>query len=110
MAAYRPDPDPWLEGVGGACSSTVDRDRDRVRARRPAAGRVSARLDGSGMVIAGTLGGVAKHGVGVEHLSEAGQGELAGLLVGVVLLARVGVELAQPPPVGAGQLIDLRVG
>jgi len=108
MAAYRPDPDPWLEGVGGACSS-VDGDRDRAPARRPSAGRVGARLGRSGMVIGGALGGVAEHGVGVEHLTEAGQGELAGLSVGVVLSASVGVELAQPPPVGAGQLAELRV-
>jgi hypothetical protein len=57
------------------------------------------------MVIAGALAGVAEHGIGVEHLSEAGRGEL----VGVVLPAGVGVELAQPPPVGARQLADLRV-
>jgi hypothetical protein len=110
MAAYWSDPDPWLEGLGGACSSVADGDRDRVRARRPAAaGRVGAWLGASGMVIAGALAGVAEHGIGVEHLSEAGRGELAGLLVGVVLPAGVGVELAQPPPVGARQLADLRV-
>lgn len=109
MAAYRSDPDPRRESVGGACSPVVDGDRDRARTRRPAAGRVGARLGGSGMVVAGALGGVAEHGVGVEHLSQAGRGELARLLVGVVLSAGVGVKLAQPSPVGDGQLADLRV-
>jgi hypothetical protein len=109
MTAYRPDPDPWLRGIGGACPPVVDGDRDRVRARGSAAGRLGARLDGSGMVVAGALGGIPEHGVGLEHLSEAGRGELVGLLVGAVLSASVGVELAQPLPVGAGQLANLRV-
>jgi hypothetical protein len=61
------------------------------------------------MVVAGALGGVPKHGIGLEHLSQAERGQLAELLVGAVLSARVGVELAQPPPVGAGQLADVRV-
>jgi hypothetical protein len=109
MAAYRPDPDPRLRGVRGASSSVADRDRDRLRARRSAAGWVGVRLGGSGMVVACTVGGVPEHGVGVEHFLEAGRGELAGLFVGAVLSASVGVDLAQPPPVGAGQLADLRV-
>jgi hypothetical protein len=46
------------------------------------------------MVVAGTAGGVPEHGVGVEHLCEAGRGELVRLFVGAVLSASVGVELA----------------
>jgi hypothetical protein len=64
---------------------------------------------GSGAVIAGTARRVTKNGIGVQHLRQAGLSGVTEIFWNAVLAMGIGVKLAQPPPVGAGQRADLGV-
>ena len=64
---------------------------------------------GAGAAVAGATRGVAKNGIGVQHLSQAGLDGATEFPGDAVLTMGIGMKLAQPPPVGAGQLADLGV-
>src|SRR5947209_912560 len=99
MATHRSHPYPGLRA--GRTATTMHGDTDpRGGCWLPV---------GSEAVVASAARRVAKNGIGVQHLRQAELVGATGFLRNAVLAMGIGMELAQPPPVGAGQLADLGI-
>lgn len=101
VTAHRAYPDPG--GRAGRTAPPMHGDADCSGCCRPG----MLRPVGSDAVVAGATDWIAKHGIGVQHLRQVGLGRATEFLGDAVLTMGIGMELAQPPPVSAGQLADL---
>ena len=103
MATHGPDPDPGYRA--GHAAAPVHGDADARGWRRPE----MLWTVGPAAVVGGAARRVAQNGVGVQHLRQTRLGRVTEVLGIAVLVMGIGMELAQPPPVGSGQLADLDV-
>ena len=99
MATHRPHPYPGLRV--GRTATPMHGDTDPSGCRWLPVG--------SDAVVASAARRVTKNSIGVQHLRQAKLGRTTGLLRNAMLAMGIGMELAQPSTVGAGQLADLGI-